>query len=86
MHKGTTHAGASPCLPLRRWLSVLDALWQDVIGAWRCAIARRAEHLDDAALRDLGLSRSELRSVHAEMAGLAEPTRRRVVERRSAPL
>ena len=86
MHKGTTHAGAPPWLPLRRWLDALDALWHDVIGAWRCAIARRAEDLDDAALRDLGLSRSELRSVHAEMAGLAESTRRRVVERRSAPL
>jgi hypothetical protein len=86
MHKAPTHAAAPPWPPLRRWLNALDALWQDVIGSWRSAIAQRADDLDDAALRDLGLSRSELRSVHAEVAGLAEPTRRRVVERRGALL
>jgi hypothetical protein len=83
MPKADTDA---PGLPLRRWLSALDALRQDVIGSWRWAIARRAEDLDDAALRDLGLSRSELRSCHAEAVGLVEPTRRRVAGRRGAPL
>jgi uncharacterized protein YjiS (DUF1127 family) len=36
--------------------------------------------LDAAALRDLGLDRSELGSVHAEISGLSSPTRRIVVE------
>lgn len=37
------------------------------------------DRLDDRALRDLGLDRSELSSLRAECDGTAPPTRRRVV-------
>lgn len=52
-------------------------------------LARRARHrselrqlqaLDAATLRDLGLTRSELGSVHAELTGRAAATRRAFVE------
>jgi uncharacterized protein YjiS (DUF1127 family) len=41
---------------------------------------RQLQSLDAAALRDLGLTRSEIGSVLAEAAGRAEATRRAVVE------
>jgi len=75
-----------PSLLLRRWLTPWAALWQDLIGAWRLAIARRPEELDAAALRDLGMSRSELQSYVAEVDGLVEATRRRVIERHGSLL
>jgi uncharacterized protein YjiS (DUF1127 family) len=40
--------------------------------------ARQWQELSEAALRDLGLTRSELRSVQVEADGLVEATRRRV--------
>jgi len=41
---------------------------------------RQLQSLDAAALRDLGLTRSEIGSVHAESAGRAAATRRPIVE------
>ncbi|HEU5296547.1 MAG TPA: hypothetical protein VFU71_17335 [Burkholderiaceae bacterium] len=70
-------------LQLRRRLAPWVALWDDLIGAWRLAIARQPDALDDAALRDLGISRSELQSYIAEADGLVESTRRRVIEHRA---
>jgi uncharacterized protein YjiS (DUF1127 family) len=47
--------------------------------ARRCAAARREfQALDNAALRDLGMARSEFGSFWAEAHGSAEHTRRRV--------
>lgn len=37
-------------------------------------------HLDERTLRDLGITRSELPSVAAELQGRAGPTRRRIEE------
>ncbi|MGE5160311.1 MAG: DUF1127 domain-containing protein [Betaproteobacteria bacterium] len=48
--------------------------------ARRLRARRRLEdldHLDERTLRDLGLTRSELASVVAELGGRAAPTRRR---------
>jgi uncharacterized protein YjiS (DUF1127 family) len=42
------------------------------------------ELLDACALRDLGLGRSELRSIHAEALNRAEETRRRIAPSRAA--
>jgi uncharacterized protein YjiS (DUF1127 family) len=44
----------------------------------RQRLRRGHEVLDCAALRDLGLSRSELSSFQAEAAGIVDRTRRRV--------
>ena len=79
MPESMTRALAPSWPLLRRWLAPWSALWPDLIGAWRLAVARRPEALDDAALRDLGLSRCELKSYLAEVEGRAEPTRRRVL-------
>jgi len=46
----------------------------------RRAELRQLQSLDAATLRDLGLTRSEIGSVHAEFAGLASATRRPVLE------
>jgi len=63
------------------------ALWQDLIGAWRLAIARRPEApLDDAALRDLGLCRSELQSYLAEVDGRVDATRVRAIRQRDSTM
>ena len=56
----------------------LVAAWRD----WqrqrdRFATRRTLESLSDATLRDIGLSRSEIDSVAAELVGQAETTRRR---------
>jgi len=85
MNESMTRAPTPWWPPLRRWLAPWGVLWPDLIGAWRLAIARRPEALDDAALRDLGLSRCELQSYLAEVDGRAEPTRLRLLEPR-APL
>jgi len=58
-------------------------MWQRLAAAVvrplrRQRLRREHEWLDGAALRDLGLSRSELSSFHAEAAGSAFRTRRRV--------
>lgn len=44
------------------------------------AARRQLQQLDAATLRDLGLARSEIGSVHAEATGLVAASRRRVVE------
>ncbi len=46
----------------------------------RAAQMRQLQSLDASALRDLGLDRSEIGSVHAELHGRAALTRRIVVE------
>jgi uncharacterized protein YjiS (DUF1127 family) len=46
----------------------------------QAAQLRQLQSLDAPALRDLGLDRSEIGSVHAELHGRAAPTRRFVVE------
>jgi uncharacterized protein YjiS (DUF1127 family) len=61
----------------RRVVAVLRLLARRMRQA---AALRRLQSLDAAALRDLGLDRSELGSVHAEVYGRAAPTRRLVVE------
>ncbi|HVO05211.1 MAG TPA: hypothetical protein VMT83_00385 [Burkholderiaceae bacterium] len=80
MHDRTTPAPQPWWRPPRQWTARCRALWCDLIGAWHLATARTAPELDDAALRDLGLSRGELRSYLAEVDGLVEPTRRRVID------
>jgi uncharacterized protein YjiS (DUF1127 family) len=42
--------------------------------------------LDDRTLRDLGIGRAELSSYHAELDGLVEATRLRVIAQRLAGL
>ena len=61
------------------------ALWHGLAGACRAALARdRMPWLDDATLRDLGLTRSELSSFQAEAMGRTEVTRRRLLDQRLA--
>ena len=84
MSKSMTRTLAPAWRPSRR-LARWAALWQDLIGAWRLAIARRPEaQLDDAALRDLGLRRCELDSYLAELDGRVEATRVRAIRQRDA--
>jgi uncharacterized protein YjiS (DUF1127 family) len=60
--------------------ALLRALAHEIAGVWRHAKARdELSGIDDVTLRDLGLSRSELSSLHAELAGHAERTRRRTM-------
>jgi hypothetical protein len=66
------------------WRRALVALGRDLAGAWRHALARRHDagidrDIDDATLRDLGISRSELSSFRAEAEGRVERTRLRVL-------
>jgi hypothetical protein len=62
------------------------------LGRWldrrrRVARARRlAVALDDDTLRDLGIGRAELSSYQAELDGLVEATRLRVIAQRLAGL
>jgi uncharacterized protein YjiS (DUF1127 family) len=80
MSKVLSRTFAGPAVPRPRHLQPLAALWRDIVGSWRHAVAsRRYEHIDDATLRDIGVSRSELSSFDAEARGLAEPTRVRVI-------
>jgi uncharacterized protein YjiS (DUF1127 family) len=59
----------------------LRALLAELAGAWRYSVARREfAQLDEAALRDIGMSRSEFDSYWAETHGQAEPTRVRVTQ------
>jgi len=46
--------------------------------SWEAAARRTLAGLDDATLRDLGLDRSEIRSVVAEAFGDAAPSRLRL--------
>lgn len=65
---------------LRAWQDLADALvrrYEDRRRARRAHVtARQLDQLDDRALHDLGLSRSELLSAGAELHGLAERDRR----------
>jgi hypothetical protein len=82
------HTLVRPASPTRRapsWLQPLSALGQGLAGACRASLARdRMPWLDAAALRDLGISRSELPSFEAEADGRAERTRRRLLDQRRA--
>lgn len=49
--------------------------------SWQAAARRDLMRLDDATLRDLGLSRSEIGSAVSEMSGDAELSRLRVGRR-----
>jgi len=61
----------------------LPSRWLDALGDWLDHLlqphADDLRQLDDHALRDIGLTRSEISSVEAELAGLAAPTRRAVI-------
>lgn len=61
-------------------LFLLMILSQALAGDWRRSMAARwkKDELDDATLRDLGISRSELPSYAAEAEQRVEATRRRV--------
>ena len=64
--------------------AALTALGHALATAFRRAfLAGRQPGLDDATLRDLGLSRSELSSFDAEAEGRVEVTRRRIVTQRN---
>ena len=59
----------------------LKAALRRAAAASRYAAARRDfNRLDDAALRDLGISRDEFDSYWAESLGRADQTRRRVMQ------
>jgi len=73
--------------------AMIDALWDKArgwIAQWKQYQLQRATYdalgeLDARTLHDIGLTRSELRSVAVELTGEAEPTRTRVlVRQRSA--
>ena len=77
-------------LPFAEWLEGRALRLADTVSAAlgalrarrRCAGARAAyEALDEAALRDLGLHRSELDSCWSEAHGRAALTRRRIRRR-----
>ena len=78
-------AAAATLSPTRRFAAslraTLRAMCYRAAGAWRYAAARcEFQRLDDNALRDLGISRSEFDSYWAESLGLAERSRRRVMK------
>ena len=66
---------------MRQSLQALAAAWQT--RRRRRTSLRELEGLDEHLLRDIGLKRSELSSVVAELTGTA-PTTRRLVEQMSA--
>jgi hypothetical protein len=73
----------SNSLAFARHSNPFAALWRDVVGSWcRARAAARHEPIDDATLRDLGLSRSELASVQEEAEGRVAATRLRVIRAR----
>lgn len=73
--------------------SLAARLWRGLRALWRASAARARERklaretydtlhsLDAHTLHDLGLDRSEIESVAAEMAGFARPTRVRTPQR-----
>ena len=72
-------------LPLRRLLALGAALKADWRRMQHARTCQRALHeLDDATLRDLGLHRSEIGSLGAELAGAATTTRVWALSRRPA--
>lgn len=71
--------------PVPGWRAPLAARWRDLVGAWRRALAPGHDlDIDDATLRDLGITRGELSSYHAEAEGLVERTRLRVLGHHAA--
>ena len=71
-HRGDVRSTSRP--------GALAGLWRDLVRSWRQAFTP-AHHqpIDDATLRDLGMSRSELASYAAEASGRVELTRVRVI-------
>lgn len=72
-----------PVPALARWMAAASMAWRWLVRAHARRRRRRQQErelrgLDPAALRDLGLDRSELGSYEAEAAGAAMCTRRRV--------
>jgi uncharacterized protein YjiS (DUF1127 family) len=66
------------------WQSIVESsrrLSHELAGIWRYAKARdEFNRLPDAALRDLGIDRSEFGSHFAESEGRAAATRRRIFD------
>ena len=79
-------AGAGANTLAGQYPAALTALGHALATAFRRAFLEgREPALDDAALRDLGLSRSELSSFDAEAEGRIPITRRRVATLRQEP-
>jgi hypothetical protein len=72
MHARISSFDRPSAAPPRAWRRLVAALR-------RLGAASAHQRPDAAALRDLGLDASEWSSVHAELAGRAAATRRRVV-------
>jgi hypothetical protein len=80
----STRLPATGVHALSSYSASLTALGHALATAFRNAFAGgREPALDDATLRDLGLSRSELASYQAEAEGRVEATRRRIVNQGS---
>jgi uncharacterized protein YjiS (DUF1127 family) len=87
MHTHTYLHGAGvrrPTTPLSSYLRLIRASMRRVLAQWRryrraSQAAAELRELDPSALRDLGFDPSEISSVAAEMAGVAEPSRERVI-------
>jgi uncharacterized protein YjiS (DUF1127 family) len=72
----TLHAAS----PLQRFVFAVVAGLRSTAAAWQCRRRRRAalrelESLDDHILQDIGVHRSELQSLVAELVGAAPATR-----------
>lgn len=81
----STRLSASGVHAVSPYPASLTALGHALATAFRNAlVGGREPALDDATLRDLGLSRSELPSYQAEAEGRVEATRRRIVNQGSA--
>lgn len=75
---GAVSTTTSTTAALRGW-------WQGLQAAWhRWGEVHDIDTLDAALLRDIGLSRSELSSYRAEVAGEVEATRVRAILQRQA--
>jgi len=72
---------ASAVVRARRYVRRVAALFR-LLRRWvrQAAELRQLQSLDSDALRDLGLTRSEIGSVYAESIGLVAATRRPIVE------
>lgn len=83
MHTGARHVEAARrdrINQLDRLAGQAAALWRRCLTAYRAfrrtrALTNELQALDDRALHDLGLSRSEVGSMVAELMGRAERTR-----------
>jgi len=80
----TLHAPSA----LQRFVFATVAALRNTAAAWQRSRRRRAalrelEALDDHVLKDIGVRRSELPSLVAELVGAAPATRRAAMERRT---